>query len=200
MTPLENFSDTMPPRRSVATPVSQPIGNVIAAAPTREIKLPPFEEDMPQAWYNQAEAYFRLHGVTDRMFWFYYVQWALTPVQKKLARDLLSIPDPPPNAYELLKERLLRLYDKGEKDRCRRLLSMLPLGGRRPSELLAEMLQLDHVCKLFGEKKYFNPIFCRFYVSVSLARCGSDVGDVLSRRIFWRLCQSWRRTQTPIQR
>ncbi len=97
---------------------------------------------MPQAWYNQAEAYFRLHGVTDRMFWFYYVQWALTPVQKKLARDLLSIPDPPPNAYELLKERLLRLYDKGEKDRCRRLLSMPPLGGRRPSELLAEMLQL----------------------------------------------------------
>jgi len=76
------------------------------------------------------------------MFWFYYVQWALTPVQKKLARDLLSIPDPPPNAYELLKERLLRLYDKGEKDRCRRLLSMPPLGGRRPSELLAEMLQL----------------------------------------------------------
>jgi len=88
----------MPPRRSVATPASQPISNVIAAAPTREIKLPPFEEDMPQAWYNQAEAYFRLHGVTDRTFWFYYVQWALTPVQKKLARDILSIPDPPHNA------------------------------------------------------------------------------------------------------
>ena len=76
------------------------------------------------------------------MFWFYYVQWALTPVQKKLARDILSIPDPPPNAYKLLKEWLLRLYDKGEKDRCRRLLSMPPHGGRRPSELLAEMLQL----------------------------------------------------------
>ena len=69
----------MPPRRSVATPASQPIGNVLAAAPTREIKLPPFEEDMLQAWYNQAEAYFRLHGVTDRMFWFFYIQWALTP-------------------------------------------------------------------------------------------------------------------------
>ena len=124
------------------TPASQPIGNVIAAAPTREIKLPPFEEDMPQAWYNQAEAYFRLHGVTDRMFWFYYVQWVLTPVQKKLARDILSIPDPPPNAYEQLKERLLHLYNKREKDRCRRLLSMPTLGSRRPSELLAEMLQL----------------------------------------------------------
>ena len=50
---------------------------------------------MPQAWYNQAEAYFRLHGVMDRMFWFYYVQWALMPLQKKLARDILSIPNPP---------------------------------------------------------------------------------------------------------
>ena len=64
----------------MATPASQPIGNVIASAPTREIKLPPFEEDMPQAWYNQAEAYFHLHGDTDRMFWFYYLQRALMPV------------------------------------------------------------------------------------------------------------------------
>jgi len=78
----------------------------------------------------------------DWMFWFYYIQWVLTPVQKKLARDILYIPDLPPNAYELLKEQLLCLYDKGEKDRCRRLLSMPPLGGRRPSELMAEMLQL----------------------------------------------------------
>ena len=62
----------MPLRRSVAVPASQPIGNVIAAAPMREIKLPPFEEDMLRAWYNQAEAYFRLHGITDWMFWFYY--------------------------------------------------------------------------------------------------------------------------------
>jgi len=95
----------MPPRRSVAATASQPVGNVIAAAPTREIKLQPFKEDMPQAWYLQAEAYFRLHGITDRMFLFYYVQWALTPVQKKLARDILSVPNPPPNTYELLKER-----------------------------------------------------------------------------------------------
>jgi len=106
----------MPPKRSVAAPSSQPTGNVVAAALTREIKLPPFEEDMPQAWYNQAEAYFRLHGVTDLMFWFYYVQWALSPLQKKLARDILSVPNLPSDSYELLKERLLRLYDKGEKD------------------------------------------------------------------------------------
>jgi hypothetical protein len=150
----------MPPRRSAATPALQPIGNAIAAALTREIKLPPFEEDMPHAWYNQAEAYFPLHGVTDRMFWFYYIQWALTPVQKKLARDLLSIPDLPPIAYELLKEQLLRLYDKGEKDRCRRLLSMPPLGSRRLSELLAEMLQLCSRDDVDGRIIRYMFLFC----------------------------------------
>ena len=123
----------MPQRRSVAAPSSQPIGNVVAAATIREIKLPPFEEDMPPAWNNQGEAYFHLDGVKNWMFWFYYVQWALTPLQKKLVRDILSVPNPTPDAYELLKERLLCLYDKGEKNRCRKLLNMPLLGGRRPS-------------------------------------------------------------------
>jgi hypothetical protein len=97
---------------------------------------------MPQAWFNQAEAYFRLHQVTDRTFWFYYVQWALSPVQKKMARDILSLPTPPPDAYDQLKERLLRLYDQGTKDRCCRMFNMPAMGGRRPLELLADMLQL----------------------------------------------------------
>ncbi len=63
-------------------------------------------------------------------------------MQKKMARDILSLPTQPPNAYDMLKERLLRLYGQGEKDCCRKLLNMLPLCGRRPSELLADMLQL----------------------------------------------------------
>jgi hypothetical protein len=64
------------------------------------------------------------------MFWFYYLHWTLSPVQKKLAKDILSLPEPPLNAYDMLKERLLRLFEKGKKERCRRLLSMPPLSGR----------------------------------------------------------------------
>ena len=97
---------------------------------------------MPQAWFNQAEAYFRLNNVHDRTFWFYYVQWVLTAQQKKLVRDLLSIPTLPTNAYNQLKERLLQLYKTGEKDRCRKYLAMPPLGGRRPSELVADLMVL----------------------------------------------------------
>jgi hypothetical protein len=132
----------MPPRRSTAVPAPEPISNIAAVAPARDIKLPPFEDDMPQAWFNQAEAYFRLHQVSDRTFWFDYVQWALSPVQRKMVRDILDLPTPPPDAYDQLKERLLRLYDRGTKDRCRRMFNMPAMGGRRPSELLADMLQL----------------------------------------------------------
>ena len=41
-----------------------------------------------------------------------------------------------------MKERLLQLYEKGERARCRKLLDLPPIGGRRPSELLAEMSTL----------------------------------------------------------
>ena len=97
---------------------------------------------MPMAWFNQAEAYFRLNNIQDRTFWFYYVSWALSPPQKKLVRDILNTPTPPPNAYALLKDRLLQLYEKGEKERCRRYFATPPLGGRRPSELAADLMAL----------------------------------------------------------
>jgi hypothetical protein len=88
-----------PTRCSVACPATESISNINDAPPAREIKLPLFEEDMPQAWFNQAEVFFRLNNVQDRTFWFYYVQWALSPAQKKLVPDILSIPTPPINAY-----------------------------------------------------------------------------------------------------
>ena len=108
-------------------------------ASRKELKLPPFKEENPVAWFKQAEAYFRIHSETDRELWFFYVQWALTPLQEKLVQDVISTDYTPPNAYGLLKERLLQLYEKGERARCRKLVDLPPLGGRRPSEMLAEM-------------------------------------------------------------
>ncbi len=56
--------------------------------------------------------------------------------------DILSIPTPHINAYYLLKDRLLQLYEQGEKDGCRKFLAMPPLGDSRPSELAADQLAL----------------------------------------------------------
>ncbi len=46
--------------------------------------------------------------------------------------DLISQPTPPFNTYEQFKERLLQLYEQGEKDMCRKYFATPPLGGRRP--------------------------------------------------------------------
>jgi hypothetical protein len=129
-------------------------------ASRKELKLPPFKEENPVAWFKQAEAYFRIHGETDRELWFFYVQWALTPLQEKLVQDIISTDHTPPNAYGLLKERLLQLYEKGERARCRKLLDLPPIGGRRPSELLAEMSTLcprvEQNSNLFRYMFYFR--------------------------------------------
>jgi hypothetical protein len=107
-----------------------------------DVKLPPFEADMPDVWFNQAEAYFEMKGVIDRRFWFFHVLWALSPPQKKLVRDITSRHPLPADAYVQLKERLMQLYDQGERDRFIKFVNMPPMGGLRPSELLAEMRQL----------------------------------------------------------
>jgi hypothetical protein len=94
------------------------------------------------AWFKSAEVMLNLNGVRDKELWFYYVQWALTSQQKKLVDDIIALDPTPPDAYNILKGRLLSLYDKGQRDRYMRFRQLPPLGGQRPSELLAEMRAL----------------------------------------------------------
>ncbi len=56
--------------------------------------------------------------------------------------DILSLTTPPINAYNQLKERLLQLYEQGEKDHYQEFLATQPLGGRRLSELAADLMAL----------------------------------------------------------
>jgi hypothetical protein len=129
----------MPPKRS--PPVRESTASTTAAL-QREVKLPPFEEERPSAWFKSAEAMFELHGVANRKMWFFYTQWALTSQQKMLVDDVICMDPTPPDAYEVLKERLLSLYARGERERYGKFRQIADLGGRRPSELLAEMRAL----------------------------------------------------------
>jgi hypothetical protein len=54
-----------------------------------------------------------LHGVRDTEMWFYYTQWALTNQQKKLVDDIICMDPTPQDAYQLLRRRLLGLYEEG---------------------------------------------------------------------------------------
>jgi hypothetical protein len=91
----------MPPKRS--PPVRESTASTTAAL-QREVKLPPFEEERPLAWFKSAEVMFELHGVANRKMWFFYTQWALTSQQKMLVDNVISMDPTPPDAYEILKK------------------------------------------------------------------------------------------------
>jgi hypothetical protein len=120
------FQVNMAPKRS--PPMRDTSANV-TAAPQREVKLPPFEEERPTAWFKSAEVMLNLAGVKDQEMWFYYTQWALNNQQKKLVDDVICMDPTPPDAYQLLKGRLLGLYDKGERERFARFRQLPDLGG-----------------------------------------------------------------------
>ena len=136
VTPLKNMA---PKRKTSATAAA---AKPLAAAPSGEVKLPPFDDELPAVWFNNAEAYFEIKGLADRRLWFFYTQWALLPQQRRLVTDITSLNPPPADAYHQLKERLLHLYDLDQRSRLDKLVAMPPLGGQRPSELLAAMRQL----------------------------------------------------------
>ena len=104
----------MPPKRS---PPARDTPAITTAAPQREVKLPPFEEERPIAWFKSAEAMMRLNNVASKELWYHYTTWALTSQQKKLVDDIMAMEPTPPDAYEQLKHRLLGLYVKGERER-----------------------------------------------------------------------------------
>ena len=81
----------------------------------------------------------RLNNVASKELWYHYTTWALTSQQKKLVDDIMAMEPTPPDAYEQLKHRLLGLYVKGERERYAKFRQLPDLGGRRPSEMLADM-------------------------------------------------------------
>ena len=86
-----------PKRRNPATAAAV---KPLAAAPSSEVKLPPFDDEMPAVWFNNAEAYFDIKGLADRQLWFFYTQWALSPQQRRLVTDITSLNPPPSDAYQ----------------------------------------------------------------------------------------------------
>jgi hypothetical protein len=111
-----------------------------AAAPVR-LQLQQFWPASPDAWFGLAEAQFRLRGVVDERTQFDHVLGSLPEVTVRSIADLLVGPAPA-DAYTVLKRRLLASHSLTEFHRLEMLLSGQGLGGQKPSELLADMLQL----------------------------------------------------------
>ncbi|XP_075556504.1 uncharacterized protein LOC142588546 [Dermacentor variabilis] len=105
-----------------------------------DVKLPLFWTGDPQLWFVQVESQFATRHITADSTK-YHVVGSLPPATASEVRDLLLTP-PAENAYQTLKETLIRRVTPTEPGRLQQLLREAELGDRRPSRLLRYMQQL----------------------------------------------------------
>jgi len=111
-------------------------------APPPHVVLPPFRPSRPAAWIGQVENIFRMRRVVDQRDQFGYAIAMLGDDDSLAIDDLLEQFPPPPDAFTRLKQRLLSTHALTTYERVEQLLDMQPLGGQRPSVLLAQMKRL----------------------------------------------------------
>ena len=107
----------------------------------QRVKLQPFWVSSPEEWFSLAEAQFELNSVYADRTRFMNVLGALPEQVVRSVNNLLRGLTPP-DAYTQLKGRLLASHGLTEFQRMEKLVSTQGLGGQKPSELLASMLQL----------------------------------------------------------
>ena len=104
------------------------------------LKLSPFWSDTPATWFAMAECQFHLRCITDEQDRFCILVAALSKESIRLVTNIIE--DPPENPYTTLKAVLLKSHQLTDFKRVEKLHQLEPLGGRKPSELLAIMLEI----------------------------------------------------------
>ena len=119
--------------------------------PSPSIVLPPFWTDNATGWFAMAESRFRIRRLYDEWDRYDNLVSALTADSIRLVLDVVTNP-PEEDPYTFLKERLLGSHQLTDYQRIERLIAMDALGDRKPSQLLAQMLE---VCPAGEERSKF---------------------------------------------
>ncbi len=106
------------------------------------VVLPPFRPSRPSAWFAAVEDVFQLRGVTDQRDMFAYCYAALGEDQLLQVDDLIELRPRPLDAFYRLRDRLVATHSLDAYQRLEQLMALPPLGGQKPSVLLAQMRQL----------------------------------------------------------
>jgi hypothetical protein len=116
------------------------------------LRIPDFWPDTPSSWFAFIESKFRIRGISSEAVKFDLLVGSLPRDSLRQVIDVIEAPhDTLP--YTTLKQRLLSTHEMTKFQRIEALFKMEGLGGRKPSELLSQMLEL---CPR-GEEK--NPFF-----------------------------------------
>ena len=103
-------------------------------------KLPDFWPNNPTLWFSRAEFNFEVTGIVDQRQKFMYIANALPYDSLTLVLDLVMSP-PAVDPYASIKDRLLISHKMTSVQIAEKVLDMPSLGDRRPSQLLAAMLE-----------------------------------------------------------
>lgn len=106
----------------------------------KNVKLPDFWAHAPELWFCRAEFRFEVAGVVLEREKFAHVVEALNYEALKLVKDLMVTP-PQFQPYQALKARLLLATQLTPIQMAEKLMKAADLGDRRPSQLLASLLE-----------------------------------------------------------
>jgi hypothetical protein len=105
------------------------------------VKLQSFWPNSPAAWFNNAEAQFIVRDITDPVDKYYLVAASLNEQQSDMVHHILES-EVTADSYERLRNALVASHSLTNFQKVDRLVTMEPLGGRKPSELMAAMERL----------------------------------------------------------
>jgi hypothetical protein len=105
-----------------------------------DIKLPPFWPARPRAWFTYVEGRFRLRNIQDEQIKFDLV---LSALPADIVTQVLDVIEEAPEGgqYQYFKAQLLRSHQLSDYEKFDRLVKSEPMGGRKPSQLLHDMLE-----------------------------------------------------------
>jgi hypothetical protein len=104
------------------------------------VKLPGFWMEDPVLWFRLVEGQYTLRNITDPVACYYHVLASLSQDAVRLVRHVLH-EDNGPHSYDNLRTSLLASHSLSNYQKMERMMRLPPLGDRKPSVMLAEMLK-----------------------------------------------------------
>ena len=142
-----------PPGRYAAPVVARPRDTPSSVA------LPPYRPNRPAAWFVAVDSIFRYKGVLDQRDQLTLALPSFTEEQLQQIDDIVELQPQPLDIFCQVRDRLVASHSLDDFQRLELLMVLLPLGGQKPSALLAQMRQL---CPAGEEAtKFFRAAFLR---------------------------------------
>jgi len=141
--------------------VFQPNSTFAPAPAVRQVKLPRFWPRAPEAFFEQAEASFRTHGVVDSHSMYDSLVQALPLEVVEDSIDILRRCRDSVKPYELLKGELIRRHIPSTNARLEDILSQSQIGNRKPSEFYRHMANMAASAPEMFPEGLIRSLWCR---------------------------------------